>query len=502
MAVSLLYFIFLPVSYSFDGTVFSQMLRHALLKHDWLGAVQTHHLLYFPGSYLAYRFLQACFHYQALEFFHLQLFSMFFGLATLLLVERMLKKAGMGLWLRLAGVAAVAFSYAFWLYSVDAEVHIPGLFFTLAGMHMLLFRLQKPLSLVGAALCFTAAAGFHLTNGLILATVFFVLLAGRASWRRFAQFYFAFFSFMALLYGSFAALSHKPVLTLLHNVFFGPNAYAGYRSSALRPAALPTLLSSFGSLKGALTAEAGVWAWMICAGVLALLALALRPGAAREGAAFRRAMLFWSLPFFAFFTFWDSSNIEFKIQALLPLLLIAVTGLARLKPAIAAVAGIGLGTGLLLVNLVFGIAPRADIQNNINYQVAAAIHKATPANAQVMITGNFQGYGYGKIYIPYFARREVIILDWVLGKGHSLSEIRARLEAISHSGRPVYALAEIAESGPAMKRLLDFHRVNEGEYSKFRSRIRFIAVAALPGGQLLYRMEFPAPAREGAAGLN
>ena len=93
--IPLLYFVFLPVSYSFDGTVFSQMLRYALLKHDWLGMVQIHHLLYFPLNYLVYRALAALFHYRVLEFFHLQMFSMFFGVATLLLVERTLKKLGL-----------------------------------------------------------------------------------------------------------------------------------------------------------------------------------------------------------------------------------------------------------------------------------------------------------------------------------------------------------------------------------------------------------------------
>ncbi len=494
LAVPLLYFLFLPVSYSFDGTVFSQMLRYALLKHDWLGVAQIHHLLYFPGSYLAYRFLQACFHYQVLEFFHLQLFSMFFSLATLLLVERVLKKAGMGLWLRLAGVAAVAFSHAFWLYSVDAEVHIPGLCFTLAGIYLLVFRKGTAAALAGTALCFAFAAGFHLTNGLVVGTGVLYLLAGRASWRQVANFLAAFFAFLALLYGGYAALSGRPVLSTLANVLAGPGAF--------QPPALSTVAASCASLKRALAAGTGFLPWLLGAGFLALLALALRPGAAREGVAFRRAMLCWFLPFFVFFTLWDTSNIEFKIQALLPLLLIAVTGLARLKPVIAAVAGVGLGAGLLLVNLVLAIAPRADIRNNLNYRVAAAIGKATPENAQVMITGNFQGYGYGKIYIPYFARREVIILDWALDKGRSLAEIRGQLEGLSRSGRPVYALTEIAAPGGAMKRLLDVHRLGPGELSRFRSGIRFIAVAALPGGQRLYRLEFPAPAADGAAGLN
>ncbi len=183
LGIPLLYFSFLPVSYSFDGTVFSHMLRNALLKNDWLGVVQIHHLLYFPLNYLSYRLLETLFHYQVLEFFHLQLFSMFFGVATLVLIERLLKKLGLDLLLRLAGVAMVAFSYAFWLFAVDAEVHIPGLFFTMAGMYLLLFRQERFPPLAGAAFCFAMAAGFHLTNVLIVVTVFLYLLARRAPWR-------------------------------------------------------------------------------------------------------------------------------------------------------------------------------------------------------------------------------------------------------------------------------------------------------------------------------
>jgi hypothetical protein len=493
LGVPLLYFIYLPVSYSFDGTVFSHMLRNALLKNDWLGAVQIHHLLYFPLNYLAYRILEALIHYRVLEFFHLQLFSMFFGVATLILVERMLKKLGLDLLLRLAGVAMVAFSCAFWLFAVDAEVHIPGLFFTTAGMVLLLFRQEKILPLAGAAFCFALAAGFHLTNGLIVVTVFSYLLAKRASWRHFAAFFSDYFSSLALLYGTYAVIAHQPVLSMLTNIFFGPNAYSGYRSSSFHAPTLQTVASSFGSLKRALAADAGAWAWMVCAAFLALLVLAMRPGALKSGTEFRKAMLFWSLPFFVFFTFWDTANIEFKIPVLLPLLLVTVTGLARFRKALAGVIGVSLSAGLLLVNLLFGIRPQADLANNANYQVAATIQKATPGNAQVLITGNFLGFGYGKIYIPYFARREVIILDWVLGKGHSLPEIKAQLARISRSGRPLFALAEIAEPGEAMKRLLDFHHVADDEFSRFRSGIRFVPVAALPNGQQLYRMEFPPP---------
>jgi hypothetical protein len=491
--IALFYFSFLPVSYSFDGTVFSHFLRYALVKHNLLDVVQIHHLLYFPANYLIYRVLEAIFNYQALEFFHLQIFSMFFGVMTLALIERMLKKLNLTLIMRLIGIAAVAFSYAFWLYAVDAEVHMAGVFFAVAGLYLLIFRETRAYSLVWAALCFALAAGFHLTNILIAGTVFFYLLYRRVSWHRYAQFFLAYLSFMLILYGVYAAISHKPAFRIFYNMFFGTDIYSGYRINYIKPMALPMFTVSLASLKHALVTEAGIWSWVLCASFLVMLGMAFKRTNTSEIKTFKQAMLFWFIPFFLFFTFWDTANIEFKIHALVPLLLIAITSLDKLRPLVAHALGASLVICLLLVNLFFGIKPQTDIGKNINYQVAVAIQKATPARAQILITGNFLGYGYGKIYIPYFALREVIILDWLLGKGHSLPEIYAQLKKNAASGRPVYALDEIAEMDKSMKNLLDFHHIKESAYSRFTSGIRFILAAKLPGGYRLYRLEFASP---------
>jgi 4-amino-4-deoxy-L-arabinose transferase-like glycosyltransferase len=492
-AIALFYFSFLPVNYSFDGTVFSHFLRYALVEHNWLGVTQIHHLLYFPANYLVYRVLELIFNYRVLEFFQLQLFSMFFGIMTLVVVERMLKKICLTLAIRLIGIAAVAFSYAFWLYALDAEVHMAGIFFVAAGLYLLIFRESKPYSLVWAALCFALAAGFHLTNVLIAGTVLIYFLYQRAPWRRYAQFFLAYLSFMLLLYSVYAAIAHKPVYRILYNVFFGSNIYSGYKSTSFKALALPTVVSSLASLKHALVTNMGVCSWLILAGFLALLAIACKQKIPATKKVFRLTMLFWFIPFFLFFTFWDTANIEFKIHALIPLLLIAISALDKLKPLVAHALGVSLVSALLLINLFYGIRPLADIGKNTNYQVALAIQKATPLRAQILITGNFLGYGYGKIYIPYFALREVIILDWLLGKGHSFPEIYAQLKKNTASGRPVYALGEIVEMGEPLKNLLNFHHIKGSVYSQFNSGIRFILTAKLPGGYRLYRLEFASP---------
>lgn len=493
MVIPLLYFIYLPVSYSFDGTVFSQMLRYALLKHDWLAMAQTHHLLYFPVNFLIYRVLQAVFHYQVLEFFHLQLFSLTFAVMTLAIIWRLLKKIGLTWGLRLLGVTAVAFCHAFWFYAVDAEGHVPGVFFVTAGLYLLISREPRTRQLIGAAFCFGAAAGFHLTNLLIAVTVFFYFLFKRVSWKRFAQFYLALAGFMLTMYGAYAALTLKPVLNILYDMFLGSNAYSGYHDNYLQAPSWSTALSSLASMKTALVAGPGILAWIVFGGFFLLLVMAGKRADTEEKRSFKRAMLFWSLPFLLFFSFWIPGTMEYKIPALVPLLLIAIVSLSRLKPLAGHLAGISLVSGLFLINLFSGIMPQSAIEKNTNYQVAVAIRRSTPANAQVLITGRFEGYGYGKIYIPYFAGREVLILDWLLGKGHTLPEIHSRLRKRIASGQPVYTLDEIALGGKALKMLLGFHHVRETDFVGFAAALCFIPVATLPGGDHLYRLEFRSP---------
>jgi hypothetical protein len=490
IAIFLFYFIFLPVSYNFDGTVFSQILRYSLRTHDWLAVVQAHHLLYFPLNYLLYRLLELLFHYQVLEFFHLQLFSMLFGLATLLVIERMLNKLGLPLWLRMLGVVALAFSIAFWQFSVDAEVHMPGVFFVAAGLYILLFRPARLVPLAGAALCFVLAAGFHLTNGLIVATVFFYLLSKRAPWRSFAQFYISYAGFLLILYGAYSFLIRQSVPKLLITMLFGADVYSGYHVAYAHSLSWPTWRLSLVTLKSALVSDAGIPSWAVLAGILVLLTLSFRQAATGTQGLFKRAMLFWALPFFLFFTYWDPGKIEFKIHITVPLLLIATLSLYRMRPLAARLTGVSLAIGLLWINLVWGIKPQADIKKNTNYQIALAVGRATPANAQILITGTAAGYEYGKIYLPYFAGRDVLILDWVLGKGHALPEILSTLKNKNRRGQPAYTLDEIAVPGKALTDLLRFHRVPEKDIDQWRSSVRFVPVAALPGDGRLYRLEF------------
>ena len=490
-AVALVYFAFLPVSYSFDGTVFSHMLRRALLTGEWLSLGQVHHLLYVPLAYWLYRGLQALVGYRVLEFFHLQMISLLFGAATLALAGRFMHRLGLDLWQRLAGMAVIAFSFAFWLFSVDAEMHIPGLFFAMAGMLLLSREENRSPALAAAAACFAAAVGFHLTNTLAILAALAILAFRRSPWRRIALFACFCAVGLFLMYGAYWLLGGASVVRAFRDALFGVDYYAGYQIAFSHPLSRATLLASLLSVKTALASGTGALPWAITAAAAALLLSGLfAPAAARPRP---RALLAWPLFYLAFFSWWDPANMEFKIHVIVPLLLIALAGLARLKPLPGAVLGVLLAGALLANNLASGIAPLADIGRNIDYQAAVAIRRATPENALILISGRPEGYSYGKIYIPYFAAREVVILDWLLGKGHTLPEITAELSRRAGNGIPVYTLEEIATPGKAFSALLDFHRLGENDRAAFTAAFCSVPVAALPGNRRLFRMEFRVP---------
>jgi hypothetical protein len=271
---------------------------------------------------------------------------------------------------------------------------------------------------------------------------------------------------------------------------FGADRYSGYHVAFSRPFSWTTLLSSLASVKTALVAGSGILPWALLIAFSGLLVLGFRPGENRLRTTARQALLIWPLPYFLFFSWWDPGNLEFKIHVIIPLLIIALVLLSRLKPFTGHALALLLAGVLLGVNLAQGIAPLTEIGNNTDYQVAQAIGRATPDNALVLITGKFTGYGYGKIYIPYFAHREVLILDWLLGKGHALPEILSELSRRAGSGRSLYTLEEVALQGKALTDLLAFHKVDEKDQTLFASAVRFVPIAALPGGHRLYRMEF------------
>jgi len=231
LCVGLIYFLYLPVNYDFDGTVFSQYLRYGLVNNDSTFIHHPQHPLYMPFNYYLYKALNALTGYNVLEYFHLQLSSFIFGLLTLFFSYKILSKITVSRFYQVSGVLLAALSYCLWYYSVEAEVHMPGLFFITAGFYLLFYKEGNPFALsriLLTVICFVAAAGFHLTNGLIVFSIFFIFIIEKQKFSNIFKFYALYSFFLAVGLVFFGWLIKLNLLKFYLNQLKGNDPLAGY----------------------------------------------------------------------------------------------------------------------------------------------------------------------------------------------------------------------------------------------------------------------------------
>ncbi|MCP5104814.1 MAG: DUF2723 domain-containing protein [bacterium] len=501
--IALIYFIYLPVSYDFDGTVFSQYLRFAVLQNDLITTAQPQHPLYIPLNYLIYKPLKTITGYNPMEYFHLQLFSLCFGLLTLWLTYLIIKKLTDRKFFQISGIALAAFCYGTWYYSVEAEVHMAGLFFVTAGVYLLFFYNKKffggpgggfskkpPGRTILAALCFALAAGFHLTNGLIVFSVLLIFIMDKEPFAKIFRF-FLFYALFLLAELSFFALVWKiNLFDFYRNQLMGQDVLAGYQISYWKSFSLDNLWGSVTSvahgLVNAATPLLNIFSIiLLLAGVFFIIWTAVK----KKDRTIYYKLGAWMLPYFIFFTFWDHRNTEFKLNVILPFIILVVVSAASVfqdrRKAVYLIFG-AFTLCIFLLNFYFFVKPANDIESNRNYQVAEAIRRVTPSGSIIVIGGCGTDLSiHNKIYISYFSFRKTIILDWMLGKGFSLENIRNRVKSEREQGTPVYFFSEIVRESKTVRQLLRNHKLTEADYFAFMAKLKLKEKISLIHGYYL-----------------
>jgi len=489
VAFGLLCLSHLPVSYMFDGTVFAHYLRFALVRGDLGAVLQPQHLLYHPLAYGSYRLLNLAAGYRVLEYFHLQLLSLAFALASLVTAWFILRRIVLDPPLRLVAVALLAGSYSFWLQAVEAEVHMPALFFSLAGLAALGFSSRRVRGVLLAGFCFALAAGFHLTAILLFATGLAWLI-----WQRRSAFHI--FLFLSIFTAALAVpyllaatamgldLKRWAWSTLFHNVSF-----TDYAVSDWSPFRWSTLRLSLDAVAGSLLFPHGLllrWGsrLLLLGGAAAVFWSQTRTRRRGETS----LLVLWLSSFFVFFTFWHPGNPEFKLPVSVPLIILAVLFLSTRKnlswPRIAAGA---LAALVLILNFVFGLSPLARSENNRDYILAEAIRQKTPADAEVVIVGSLRGFGMGKIYLPYFALRPALVLDWLV-REHSYEPVKERIGRELAAGKKIFLFSDAASLTPAVRELLKNHALSPERHEEFLAALRRGRRIDLPAGEFLFEI--------------
>ena len=472
--IGVIYFAYLPVNYDFDGTVFSQYLRNALIRDDLVRTSQPQHPLYTPVNYLIYKGLKMAVEYNVLEYFHLQLFSLCFGLLTLWVSYKIIMKVTDQPFFHFAGMILIASCYGIWYYSVEAEVHMAGLFFITLGVYLLFFKPGPSDTLyriLAASFCFAAAAGFHLANGLITFAVLFIFIIERKSFAKIFRFFSFYFLFLLVELLGFVLITKVDMWDHYKNVLWGKDIMAGYEITywtGFSPEALWESIKS--AAHGILIPATPLLTILSILLFFASAALVTYAGVRSKDKKTYYKLGLWLLPYFIFFTFWDHRNIEFKLNVILPFLLLFILSAAfiQIENRIKIFLFTAIIAVVFFVNVYFFVLPANDIQNNLHYQVAKAVGKETPPRSIIVIGGCGSDLSlFNKIYISYFAYRRTFILDWMLGKGLSLEEIHTRLKQKRLKGTPVYFFSEIVQKGKTVRQLLKNHNLEAVDYFEF-----------------------------------
>ena len=494
-AVGLIYFYYLPTSYDFDGTVFSQTLRNVLIKGGLEEIIQAHHPLYYPLAFFIYKALQITTGYNVLEYFHLQLFSLFFGLFTLVYCYKIVKKTVEPVAFQYIGIILIAFSYGFWYYSVEAEVHIAGLFFVTAGFYYTFFKYDTPLKLhqvVLSALCFSLAAGFHLTNGLIAVSVCLIFLIEKKTFVRIFQFLVFYFLFFFIIVSIFFIFHNTNPVDLFKNQLFGKDLLSGYYMNYWSDFSLSTLWQSLKAVAGGiLSRSTEVTSILSILFFLVALVIIATAWFKRRGEKIYYRLFLWLLPYFLFFSFWDTKKIEFKLNIILPIVILFIVSIARLvRGKLTCALFLILMSIVPVLNVRFVISPASDIQRNRKYLVARAVEETTSPDSIIVIAGVGSVVSkFNKIYLPYFAHRKVYILDWVLGRGTSFAEIYSQIRRQRIRGTPILFFSEVTYLSKSLNTLLENHGTQEEVYFNFLKKLNFKENIPLIDGYFLKPVE-------------
>src|SRR5262249_36146073 len=117
------------------------------------------------------------------------------------------------------------------------------------------------------------------------------------------------------------------------------------------------------------------------------------------------------------------------------------------------------------------VRKQSDGETNPHLQRALAIAECTGPDDLVVHTGRGD-YQYQKVYLPYFAVRTAMVLDFQFDKtrwdtGTALGRVAGRIGAQLASGKRVFVMADAAEPGPPRDQFEDLHGLARGTMARF-----------------------------------
>jgi hypothetical protein len=334
--------------------------------------------------------------------------------------------------------AGLALSYAWWFWSLEAQVYILGGVFLILAADAAWAKEPQP-----CRTGFFAAAAVlgHVGNAMFLFCALYLLRRPgltRRLWRRCGA------TFVLTILGAYVAaalccvqpqsLEDCRVWLLGSAALTQDRSFIWYSAGSTAQSLaswLPMTLRIFTDPVG-LPRPWSVLGWML--GGLPLAAAAASLGAWSRDS---KAALLWLGGYALLYHSWQPFTMVYRITDLAALwLLVALwTEGASWRRGVLAVCVLICG----VFNGVFRILPQTDPSRNTAYQEALQVGRDTPEQAWVVVMAR------GQVYIPYFAGRKPLNLRYFDGRPEALAR---RLQELSSSGWPVFITeATLGSSG-------------------------------------------------------
>ncbi len=465
--------------WSHDAVAYAALVHRALYTGATHVLWHQYHMLYMPLGWLIGRALLAAgIVVDVLGL--LQALNALLSAAAVLVLAHVARRLTGHTGLSLAITAVLGLSHSFWYFATDPEVYpasVLCLLVTLAAALRLLEDGGAPTAVV-TGLAAGLAFGFHAAAGLALPVVLAMTVAcvPGSRHRRLALAAIVVAGFLvtgvapyALYYRAAEGVSTTAgFVDLAHNVAetrtFGSGPWLlgqGFRPD-LELEGVVTGVAA-GARFGSSALAAAVWAARAGLVALALLGAWRLPAVWRRQRGATLLLVGWMAGFLVLFSAYNVGSPKFVAFPLVPGLLLvgaAATTLPRRACGVATAAIVGFALLLGAVNLVGTVIPASHPENNPFLARAELIRDSTESGDLVVLLG-VGPESMLRIYVPYFAEREALLLDLAFAPGprepdaaaaQVSAEIRARLAA----GHRVLALADLFDD-PALVAAFERH---------------------------------------------
>ncbi len=438
IAVFFVYISFLSNMYNYDGVACAMAVELGEMKN------------LFHGNHLIYGFLGYLFHqlikisgYTGTTLLSLQILNCLLGSGGIILFFVLMEQISKSIKYAFFWSLFLAFSYSYWLWSMEAQVYLLGMVFILL-LVLLLYWYNNFFSgyhglgvgvpfIIG--ICHGMAVLSHISHIIFIPVVCISLWHCGNDRKKIVR---SIFLYLIVL-GLFCAFSYLLVIIMVLKIFSLREIYLWFLGNALDDSTKSFNWHGQLSLENLLTIPSSlediIWVNLKRVSFIkelfphriiktsinisklffftALFSLFLHFKSIYKKNKFMIQMCFvWIVCYSLFFSTWETKTIMYRMPELIPLYLLAYTAFSsiRMNKKIKLFCLSSYLFALIFSNFYGGIFPYSLKVNNINLSRAHLVGENTSDEDLVIISGRGI-FAIGKVYIPYFARRQTLILN-------------------------------------------------------------------------------------------